>query len=149
MKSGCDLIKPSHGDGVSHPCRRAACWRCWWRTDKAWPRRRCRQPRSGNFLLSWRRPALKILRGKGGWVNTTWQLYIVKYDISLSARTWGADVGGNGHIWAEAQEVTLVGLLILGTVWDGSHTANWKQRLMGNQTEFLMRNRLLVTNKRC
>lgn len=56
-------------------------------------------------------------------------------------------MGGNGHIWAEAQEVTLVGLLILSTEWDGSHTANWKQRLMGNQTEVLIRNRLLVTTK--
>lgn len=58
-------------------------------------------------------------------------------------------MGGDGHIWAEAQEVTLVGLLILSTVWDGAHAANWEQRLMGNQTGFLIRNRLLVTTRRC
>lgn len=51
-------------------------------------------------------------------------------------------MGGNWHIWAEAQEVTFVGLLILSTVWDRTHTADWEQRLMGNQkfrlgTEFL------------
>lgn len=42
-------------------------------------------------------------------------------------------MGGNWHIWAEAQEVTFVGFLILSTVRDRTHTANGKQRLMGNQ----------------
>lgn len=42
-------------------------------------------------------------------------------------------MGGNWHIWAEAQEITFVGLLILRTVWDRAHTADWKQRLMEMQ----------------
>lgn len=42
-------------------------------------------------------------------------------------------MGGNRHIRAEAQEVTFVGLLILSTVWDRTHTADWKQRLMRNK----------------
>ena len=49
--------------------------------------------------------------------------------------TWGADVGRNGHIWAQTQEVALVGLLILTTVWHRTHTANWEQGLMGERTE--------------
>lgn len=42
-------------------------------------------------------------------------------------------MGRNWHIWAEAQEVTLVGLLVLGAVRDRSHTADRKQGLMGNR----------------
>lgn len=42
-------------------------------------------------------------------------------------------MGGDWHLWAEAQEVTFVGLLILSRVGDGTHTAHRKQRLMRNQ----------------
>lgn len=49
--------------------------------------------------------------------------------------TRGADVGWNGHIRAETQEVAFIGLLILSTVWHQTHTAYREQRLMGNRTE--------------
>lgn len=48
-------------------------------------------------------------------------------------------MAGNWHVWAEAQEVTFVGLLILGAVRDRAHTSDWKQRLTGNQRSRLGR----------
>lgn len=42
-------------------------------------------------------------------------------------------MGGDGHVWTEAQEVTSVGLLVLGTVWYRADTAHWEQGLVGNR----------------
>lgn len=44
-------------------------------------------------------------------------------------------MGWNRNIWAEAQEVAFVGLLVLSTVRHRTHTTYWHQRLMGNKTE--------------
>lgn len=43
----------------------------------------------------------------------------------------------NRDIWAETQEVTFVGLLILRTVRDRPHTTHWKQRLTENRRSLL------------
>lgn len=91
----------------------------------------------------------KLYRTKGRWNQQSVMLSsrfhpVTHHNVSywglqrLSC-TWRADVGWNGHIWAETQEVAFVGLLILITVWHWPHTANWQQRLMGGGTEIQIR----------
>lgn len=59
--------------------------------------------------------------------NTLWWVNHPRDQQAFNTR--GAHVGWNGHVWAETQEVTFVGLLILATVWYRAHTADWKQGL--------------------
>lgn len=71
--------------------------------------------------------------------NKTWEAIIQSFESShLHVHTWGADMGRNGHVWTQTQEVTFVGLLILRAVRHWAHTAHRQQRLMESKTEHNM-----------